>query len=141
MILLVDDDLTCRERLARAIRGREFEVHEASNAKVGQELTEQHQPAASVLDLRMSGDSGVHIIGQFIELASETRVVVVTGFGRIASALKAVRLGAIDYLTKPAKADQVLAALGIKAERIKEFAFHPPARFLQPGRGSVKACH
>lgn len=117
LILLVDDDQTYRERLARAIRGREFEVLDAPNAQIAVDLTEKHQPDAIVMDLRMPGDSGVHIVGQLLALAPEARIVVLTGFGSIASALEAVRLGAVDYLTKPATADQILAALWIQSER------------------------
>lgn len=120
VILLVDDDETHRERLARAIRSREFEVHEAPNAHVALELTESHRPDAIIMDLRMPGDSGVHLIEKLLTLAPESRVVVLTGFGSIASALEAVRLGAIDYLSKPSTTDQVLAALGFTSDATQQ---------------------
>jgi two-component system, response regulator RegA len=110
-ILLVDDDEVFRERLARALRDRGHPVVTAGDGPSALAAAGAHQPAFAVLDLRMPGPSGLSLIGPVRELAPNARVVVLTGYGSITSAVDALRAGAHDYLSKPVDADQVIAAL------------------------------
>jgi two-component system response regulator RegA len=109
-ILIADDDLTLRERLGRAFRSRGYEVRLAGSHGEALELARQESPELAVVDLRMPGPSGLELVRDLLALDAETRVVVLTGYGSIATALDAVRLGAVHYLQKPADADEILAA-------------------------------
>lgn len=109
-ILVVDDDPTFRERLARAFRDRGLDVRIASGYADGLASIETDAPEMAVLDLRMPGKSGLELLKAIKAKDAETRVVVLTGYGSIASAVEAMRLGAVHYLQKPADADQILAA-------------------------------
>ncbi|HEY5892427.1 MAG TPA: response regulator [Chthoniobacterales bacterium] len=110
-LLLVDDDEVFRERLARAMTKRGYEVEAASNAAGGFETAETFAPEFAVIDLKMPGDSGLTLIPRLKEMFPCIRIVVLTGYGSIATTLEAVRSGAVDYLTKPADADQIHRAL------------------------------
>ncbi|MDX2109660.1 MAG: response regulator [Verrucomicrobiota bacterium] len=110
-VLLVDDDEVFRERLARALRVREFAVTTAADVPQALDMVRIHPPAMAVVDLRMPGGSGLELVRVLHALDPLIRIVVLTGFGSIANALEAIRMGASDYLTKPADADQVAAAL------------------------------
>ncbi|NOY26538.1 MAG: response regulator [Oligoflexia bacterium] len=109
-ILLVDDDERLRERLALALWDRGFEVRTAKDAAVALAVAESWLPARAVIDLRMPGMSGLELIRELKALYPSIEIVVVTGYGSIATAVDAVRLGAIGYVNKPADADEVLAA-------------------------------
>ena len=109
-ILLVDDDAPLRERLARAFRGRGFEAHCAADVEEAIGIARRESPELAVVDLRMPGGSGLALVQVLHELDPATRIVVLTGYGSIATALEAVRLGAVHYLTKPADVDELLAA-------------------------------
>lgn len=109
-ILVVDDDDTLRERLARALRDRGLEVRTAANPSEASRLAEQDSPELAVVDLRMPGGSGLDLVRRLKEIDESTKIVVLTGYGSIATALDAVKLGATHYLQKPADADDVLAA-------------------------------
>jgi two-component system response regulator RegA len=110
-ILLVDDDETFRERLARALRERGFEVTTAASVAAGEEAARAARFRYAVVDLRMPGASGLELVETLRRRAPELRVVVLTGYGSIASAVDAMHLGAHHYLSKPADADQIIAAL------------------------------
>ncbi|HEY3666468.1 MAG TPA: response regulator [Polyangiaceae bacterium] len=110
-VLIVDDDDVFRTRLATAFRDRNFEVRTASNAERAVALAEAESPEFVVLDLRMPGASGLEIIPTLHALDPATRIVVLTGYGSIATAVEAVRRGATNYLTKPVDIDQILVAL------------------------------
>jgi two-component system response regulator RegA len=109
-LLVVDDDDPYRSRLARALRERGLEVAEARSAAEALVVARRFDPERAVLDLRMEGRSGIELIDELRREHPECACIVLTGFGSIATALEAVRRGAIDYLTKPADADEVLRA-------------------------------
>lgn len=110
-ILLVDDDEIFCEVLARALESRDYQVFVAHNLADGMALAGQHEPEYAVLDLRIGTESGLELAKRLSELDIQTRVVMLTGFASIATAVEAIKLGAIHYLTKPTDADEILAAL------------------------------
>ena len=109
-MLIVDDDEILRERLARAFRDRDFEVRTASNYDEAMALARVESPEMAVVDLRMPGRSGLELVRDLKAVDAHTRVVVLTGYGSISTAVDAVRLGATYYVPKPADADDILAA-------------------------------
>ncbi len=109
-VLVVDDDATFRERLCRAFEARGLDARAAASGEIALELAREESPELAVVDLRMSGVSGLDVVRGLVELDPSTRVVVLTGYGSIATALEAVRRGAVHYLTKPADVDDILAA-------------------------------
>jgi two-component system, response regulator RegA len=126
-VLLVDDDATLRERLARALRERGFDVRTAGSADEAMALVKVDSPELAVLDLKMPGRSGLDLLREMREHDPATRVVVLTGYGSIATAVEATKLGAIGYMPKPVDADELLAAFareGVSADL--------PGRFETP---------
>jgi two-component system response regulator RegA len=109
-ILIVDDDLALRERLARAFRDRGFEATTASGYAEAVACARRESPELAVVDLRMPDGSGLELLKALKEIDPATQVVVLTGYGSIATAVQAVRLGATHYVPKPADADDILAA-------------------------------
>lgn len=110
-VLVVDDDTTFRARLVRAFERRGFEVRSAPDGEAALELANAESPELAVVDLRMPGGrSGLDVVRELKAIDRTTNVVVLTGYGSIATALEAVRLGATHYLTKPADVDDILAA-------------------------------
>lgn len=109
-VLLVDDDEPFRSRLARAIRSRGYDVREAADAGSARAEAERESPEMAVIDLRLPDGTGLEVVKELKRLDPSTAIVVLTGYGSIATALEAVRLGAVHYLTKPVDADRVLAA-------------------------------
>jgi two-component system response regulator RegA len=110
-ILLVDDDEVLRERLATAIRGRGYDVRTAGSAEEALREVAKDSPEMAVLDLRMPGGSGLEVLKELKRQDPATRVLMLTGYGSISTAVEAVREGAVGYLPKPADADEILAAL------------------------------
>jgi two-component system response regulator RegA len=110
-MLLVDDDEVFRERLASALRQRGQEVVTAADGDQAVRAAGRGKLAAAVVDLRMPGMSGTELVPHLLRLQPDLRVVVLTGYGSIASAVEAMRLGAHNYVSKPADADDVLAAV------------------------------
>ena len=113
-ILLVDDDEVLRERLAQAIRARGYEVRTAGSAEDALREVARESPEMAVLDLKMPGMSGLDLLKELRQQDPSTRVLMLTGYGSIATAVQAVREGAVGYLPKPADADEILAALAGK---------------------------
>ncbi len=109
-MLIVDDDEMFRGRLTRAMAARGLDTVAAGDADEAEKLAAQHKPDWASVDLRMPGRSGLELVRSLKTHDPEMRVVVLTGYGTIATAVEAVRLGAADYLTKPVDADQILAA-------------------------------
>jgi two-component system response regulator RegA len=110
-ILLVDDDEVLRERLAQAIRARGYEVRTAGSADEAMREATKDSPEMAVLDLRMPGMNGLDLLRELRKQDPATRVLMLTGYGSIATAVQAVREGAVGYLPKPADADEIIAAL------------------------------
>jgi two-component system, response regulator RegA len=110
-LLLVDDDVTFCTVLKSALEKRSFQVSVANDVKAGIELAEQTEPEYAVIDLRIGHDSGLELVKKLISLDDNTRIVMLTGFASIATAVEAIKLGAIHYLTKPANADEIVNAL------------------------------
>jgi two-component system response regulator RegA len=110
-LLLVDDDEVLRERLGKALRERGFEVTTAPNGEAAVEFARREAPEFAVVDLRMPGVSGIEVLDALRAIDPATRVLMLTGYGSIATAVEATRRGAVGYLSKPADADEVVAAL------------------------------
>jgi two-component system response regulator RegA len=110
-LLVVEDDAAYRERMVVAFRRRGLEVRGAANASEAVSVSTGWTFDGAVVDLRMPQGSGLEVIRELHARCPSARLVVLTGYGSIATALKAVQAGAVDYLTKPADADQILAAL------------------------------
>jgi len=109
-LLVVDDDAAYRTRLCRALRDRGLAVEGAGSVAEGLAEARRFRPQRAVLDLRLGDGSGVELVRELLALDPAMRCLVLTGYGSIATAVEAVRLGAIDYLTKPLDADEILQA-------------------------------
>jgi len=109
-ILIVDDDPIFSEVLAKALTKRGFEVTTATDVEHAKQLLKEFRPDYAVVDLRMPGPSGLELIPSLCELNNEIKIVILTGYASISTAVEAVKLGATHYLTKPADADEIVAA-------------------------------
>jgi two-component system response regulator RegA len=110
-LLIVDDDRRFCDRLARAMEKRGFSVATAYAVAEGLEAAARLRPPYAVVDLRLEDGSGLDVVQALRAARGEARIIVLTGYGNIATAVAAVKIGATDYLPKPADADQVEAAL------------------------------
>ena len=129
-LLIVEDDDVLRPRLARAFRERGFEVREAADAAHATREARADPPSHALVDLRLPEASGLEVVRALVAADSTMAVVVLTGYGSIATALEAVRLGARHYLAKPADVDEILAAF----EREPSDAPRAPATVPTLGR-------
>jgi two-component system, response regulator RegA len=129
-LLIVEDDKSFLQRLARAMEGRGFAVTTAESVADGLTEVERAAPAYAVVDMRLGDGSGLDVISALKQRRPDARGIILTGYGNIATAVTAVKLGAVDYMSKPADADDVVAALlaleGHKAE--------PPANPMSADR-------
>ena len=110
-LLILDDDAPLRNRLARAMESRGFEVITAETVSEGISLAQQTPPAYAVLDMRLADGSGLDVVAALREAREDARIILLTSYGNIATAVVAVKAGAVDYLPKPADADTIAAAL------------------------------
>lgn len=110
-LLIVDDDKAFLQRLARAMEARGFDVEAAASVEEGLASLKRRPPAFAVVDMRLDDGNGIDVIATLKEVRPESRAVVLTGYGNIATAVSAVKIGAVDYLAKPADADDVYNAL------------------------------
>ncbi|MEL6476397.1 MAG: ActR/PrrA/RegA family redox response regulator transcription factor [Pseudomonadota bacterium] len=110
-LMIVDDDAPFRQRLARAMEKRGFVPVMAESVAEGLSLARQSPPAFAVVDLRLEDGNGLDVVETIRDLRPDSRVIVLTGYGAIATAVAAVKIGAVDYLSKPADADDVEKAL------------------------------
>ncbi|MEQ1488561.1 MAG: response regulator transcription factor [Methylotenera sp.] len=113
-LLLVDDDADFLSALAPAMVKRGFLVSTANSAESAFELAKQEAPEYAVVDLKMSGNSGLVLVRQLASLEAGTKIVVLTGFASISTAVEAIKLGATHYLAKPVDADEIVSAFGKK---------------------------
>ena len=134
-ILVVDDDNVFRERLMRAFSDRGYDVLGAIDSTMALTIASEFKPDRITVDLRMPGDSGLILIAALKAQLKNVEIVLLTGYGSIATAIEAVKLGAIDYLTKPADADQILNAF--KQVKTKE----PASQQTTPSLGRVEWEH
>jgi len=114
-LLLVDDDINFCEVLSRALERRNFNVSTAHNVAQGYEQAKQHLPAYAVVDLRIGLESGLVMVKKLAELDADMRIVVLTGYASIATAVEAIKLGARHYLTKPVEVGDIIEGLHSEA--------------------------
>ena len=110
-LLIVDDDNPFRERLARAMEKKGFVVTQAESVKKGIDSLKLTKPAFAVVDLRLNDGNGLEVVKEIQNLNTHSRIIMLTGYGNIPTAVAAIKHGAIDYLAKPADADDVEKAL------------------------------
>ena len=124
-LLLVDDDQPFLRRLAKAMIKRGFEVETAGSVAAGQAVSTARPPAYAVVDLRLEDGNGLDVVEVLREKRSDCRVVVLTGYGAIATAVAAVKIGATDYLSKSADATDITNALLAKEDELPPPPEHP----------------
>ncbi|CAH1656496.1 MAG: ActR/PrrA/RegA family redox response regulator transcription factor [Chelatococcus sp.] len=110
-LLIVDDDRPFLTRLARAMETRGYSVRVAESVAEGLAAIDEQAPAFAVIDMRLGDGNGLDVVTRLKERRLDARCIVLTGYGNIATAVTAVKLGAFDYLAKPADADEIHAAL------------------------------
>ena len=136
-LLLVDDDNPFRERLARAMEKKGFIVTQAEGVKKGIESVKIKKPAFAVVDLRLNDGNGLEIVKEIQSSNFESRIIMLTGYGNIPTAVAAIKEGAIDYLAKPADADDVEKALLADPEKRAE----PPENPMSADRVKWEHIH
>ncbi len=117
-LLLVDDDESFVKRLAKAMEKRGFQTETAESVAEGKALARSRPPAFAVIDLRLEDGNGLDVVETLREIRPDCRIVVLTGYGAIATAVAAVKIGAIDYLSKPADANDITSALLARGEAL-----------------------
>lgn len=110
-LLIVEDDKPFQQRLARAMESRGFTVRTADSVADGLQQVETSAPAFAVVDMRLGDGNGLDVISALKKRRPDVRAIVLTGYGNIATAVESVKLGAVDYIAKPADADDVVNAL------------------------------
>jgi two-component system, response regulator RegA len=126
-LMIVDDDERLRERLGQAFAERGLHVLLAADHAEAMAHATDHTIDRAVVDLRMPGPHGLAVVQGLVERNPDVEIVVVTGYGSIATAIEAMRLGARDYLTKPAHADRILAAFDSEPEPTQDLEFDVPS--------------
>lgn len=138
-ILVVDDDDAYRTRLCRALRARGYEVESAVSVAEAEVVARRFRPQRAILDLRLGDGSGVDLVGALVALDPGLQCLVLTGYGSIATAVEAVRRGAIDYLTKPLDADEILQAFEARSHKLGPAV--PPPEVTVPSLHRVEWEH
>jgi two-component system response regulator RegA len=110
-LLIIDDDRPWLNRLAKSMQARGFEVSTAETIADGLAIVREKPPAYAVVDMRLDDGNGLRVVETLKEMRPDARAIILTGYGNLASAVNAMRLGAIDYLAKPADADEIFDAL------------------------------
>jgi len=110
-LLLVDDDEPFRERMARALRSRGFVIFTAGDRASAVQVASEHRPDVAVVDLRLPDSNGHEVVQGIIPVSPQTKLIMLTGYGSIASAVEAIQQGVHQYLTKPLDADELVAAI------------------------------
>ena len=136
-LLIVDDDNPFRERLARAMEKKGFVVIQAEGVQKGIDSVKENKPGFAVVDLRLGDGNGLEVVKQIQTSNSSSRIIMLTGYGNIPTAVAAIKEGAIDYLAKPADADDVEKAL--LADPLKKAA--PPENPMSADRVKWEHIH
>ena len=110
-LLIVDDDNPFRDRLARSMEKKGFKVTQAESVASGIQKAKENKPAFAVIDLRLGDGSGLEVVKEIQQSKKESRIIMLTGYGNIPTAVAAIKAGAIDYLAKPANAEDIETAL------------------------------
>jgi two-component system response regulator RegA len=110
-LLILDDDAPLRNRLRRAMEARDFDVMDAGTVSEGVDIVRKTPPAYAVLDMKLEDGTGLSLVSELRSKRPDCRIVMLTGFGNIATAVAAVKAGALDYLPKPADPDSLASAL------------------------------
>jgi two-component system response regulator RegA len=129
-LLIVEDDRPFLQRLASAMQTRGFAVTTAESVAEGLQQVEHAAPAFAVVDMRLGDGNGLDVISALKRSRPEARAIILTGYGNIATAVNAVKLGAVDYLAKPVDADDVVSALLSREDR----KIDPPANPMSADR-------
>jgi len=129
-LLIVDDEANLRNQLAKAMERRGFVTEVGESVAEGKRTVDARPPKYAVIDLRLSDGSGLEVVEALRAARPDARIVMLTGYGNIATAVAAVKAGAVDYLPKPADADQVVAALMAEGEALPP----PPERPMSADR-------
>ena len=124
-LLIVDDDDALRQRVATAMERRGYTVSTAADVAAGTALARRLKPTFAVVDLRMPGGNGLELVRELHGVRADMRIVLLTGYGNIATAVAAVKVGAIDYLAKPADADDIDRALNAVGTKLPAPPDHP----------------
>ena len=149
VLLLADDDPTFSGVLAHALEKRGYAVNVAHSVEQALPLAQEIAPEFAVVDLKMGGASGLLLVHALHESDPATRIVVLTGYASIATAVEAIKLGATQYLTKPANADEIVAAFGHSGSAETPLSAQPPSvermewehiqRVLHENEGNISA--
>jgi len=110
-LLIVDDDNPLRDRLARAMEKKGFQVTQADSVKTGISIVKNTPPSFAIIDLRLNDGNGLDVVTELRKISKECKIIMLTGYGNIPTAVAAVKAGAIDYLAKPVDADAIESAL------------------------------
>ena len=110
-LLIVDDDNPFRDRLARSMEKKGFKVTQAESVKSAIQKARENKPAFAVIDLRLGDGNGLEVVNEIRKSKKESRIIMLTGYGNIPTAVAAIKAGAIDYLAKPANAEDIERAL------------------------------
>jgi two-component system, response regulator RegA len=124
-LLIVDDDRPFLARLARAMEGRGFLVDTAESVEEAIAKVKATAPAFAVIDMRLGDGNGLDVVSAIREKRQDARMIILTGYGNIATAVTAVKLGAVDYLSKPADADEIYGALLRRPDEKAELPENP----------------
>ncbi len=148
-LLLADDDPTFCDVLSRALDKRGFSVTVAHSVEEATPVAQENPPEFAVVDLKMNGASGLTLVKTLHELDQATRIVVLTGYASIATAVEAIKLGATQYLPKPANADEIVAAFGhhpsdalpvnLQPHSVERLEWEHIQRVLQENQGNISA--
>ena len=136
-LLIVDDDNPFRERLARAMEKKGFAVLQAESVQKGKDMVKANKPGFAVVDLRLNDGNGLEVVKEIQSSNATSRIIMLTGYGNIPTAVAAIKEGAIDYLAKPADADDVEKAL--LADPLKKAA--PPENPMSADRVKWEHIH
>jgi two-component system, response regulator RegA len=110
-LLIIEDDAIYRNRLGRTLARRGFDVVDADSLSEGRRLASEHKPDFAIVDMRLGDGNGLDLVPELHDINKDMRVIILTGYGNIASAVAAIKSGAVDYIAKPAEVDEIEAAL------------------------------